>query len=261
MLDQNTLTSLRAELSLGEVAFFSSLPSTNDTAREWLARGCENYSLVTADEQTKGKGRSGRTWYTLPGTALAFSFILTETRHPPNLLTGVAALAVHDALSGLVDRNVEIKWPNDILIEGKKAAGILVESQWTGDQLLGIIIGIGVNISSGSLAFSEPVRFPAVYLENFTAQPVSQAALLRAIITRIIAWERESDPGTIVSEWNKRLAFRGETVTAVRSEKASIDGILTGIDHNGDLILVLPDTQVVHYSANEIQIKPYRKED
>jgi len=261
MLDQNFLTSLQAELNLGEVAFYPSLPSTNDTAREWLARGCPNLSLITADEQTRGKGRSGRTWYTLPGSALALSFILTETRQPSSLITGIAALAVHDALSGLLEGQIEIKWPNDILIDGKKACGILVESEWSGDQLIGIILGIGVNIAAGSLAFGEQVRYPAAYLEQFTTQPVSRAVLLREIITRIIAWERESDPGAIVSEWNKRLAFRGETITAVRSEQASLEGVLAGIDHQGDLILVLPDSQVIHYSANEIHIRPNPKPD
>ena len=252
MLDQNTLASLQAELSLGEVAFYPSLPSTNDTARAWLARGCPNYSLVTADEQTKGKGRSGRTWYTLPASALALSFILTDIHLTPSLLIGVAALAVYDALSSLVDSQIEIKWPNDVLVERKKVCGILVESQWSGDRLLGIILGIGVNVSAGSLAFDEQVRYPAAYLEQFTNHPISRATLLRSIITRIIAWEKETDPSNIVSQWNQRLAFRGQTVTAIRSEQASLEGVLTGIDQNGDLILVLPDNQAVHYSANEI---------
>ena len=120
MLNETSIASLQANLGLGEAAFYPSLPSTNDTAREWLERGCPNFSLIAADEQTKGKGRAGRTWYTLPGSALAFSFILTETQQPPSLLTGIAALAVHDAISDLIDARVEIKWPNDILVEVMK---------------------------------------------------------------------------------------------------------------------------------------------
>ncbi len=261
MLDQNTLTSLQADLNLGEVAFYPSLPSTNDTAREWLERGCPNYSLITADEQTKGKGRTGRTWYTLPGSALALSFILTDIQQSPSLLIGVAALAVYDTLSSLTSSQIEIKWPNDILIEGLKVCGILVESQWSGDQLMGVIVGIGMNVSSGSLAFNEQVRYPAAYLEQFTDRPVSRAALLKSIITRITAWEKEPDPTTIVSEWNRRLAFRGQKVTAIRSEHASLEGVLTGIDQSGDVILVLPGNQAVHYSANEIQIRPHPEAD
>ena len=261
MLDQNALASLQADLGLGEVAFYPSIPSTNDFAREWLERGCPNYSLVTADEQTKGKGRSGRTWYTLPGSALALSFILTEIRQSPSLLIGVAALAVYDAISSLTSRQIEIKWPNDVLIEGKKVCGILVESQWSGDRLLGVIVGIGVNISAGSLSFNEEVRYPAAYLEQFTDRPVSREVLLKSIITRMIAWQEEPDPTSIVSEWNRRLAFRGQTVTAIRSERSSLEGILTGIDQNGDLILVLADNQAVHYSANEIQVRPHPEND
>ena len=256
MLNETSIASLQANLGLGEAAFYPSLPSTNDTAREWLERGCPNFSLIAADEQTKGKGRAGRTWYTLPGSALAFSFILTETQQPPSLLTGIAALAVHDAISDLIDARVEIKWPNDILVEGKKVCGILVESQWAGSELLGIVIGIGINVTKGSLGFDEQVRFPAACLEQFTELPVSREALLSEILRRIIAREREPDPGSTISEWNLRLAFRGQPVTAFRSDQASVDGILAGIDQNGDLILALPDNQVIHYSANEIHIRP-----
>ena len=254
MVDQSTLNNIKNNLGLGDVAYSPTISSTNDTALEWIEAGCPNYSLIFADRQTKGKGRSGRTWYTLPQSALAFSFIITQPQQEISLLSGVAALAVHDAISRLIINDVAIKWPNDILVQNRKVCGVLLESQWSGSQLLGIVLGIGVNISSGSLNFSEEVRYPAAYLEMFTDSQVSRSALLKEIITRLIRWDKEAKPKEVIQTWNQRLAFMGEKVIAVRNEATSQAGTLLGVSSDGNILLELENGQTIEYTANEIQI-------
>src|SRR5258708_20494398 len=116
------------DIPLGGLRFFESIGSTNDEALAWSTDGARDMSLVVADEQTSGRGRSGRRWFTPPGTALALSLILRPTageQNYPARMTGLAALVLVDAL-----RNhrlqARIKWPNDILLDPQKTARILV---------------------------------------------------------------------------------------------------------------------------------------
>ncbi|MEJ2488028.1 MAG: biotin--[acetyl-CoA-carboxylase] ligase [Anaerolineales bacterium] len=254
MLDQLTLNTLKDELNLGRAEYFPSIPSTNDTALEWISLGCPNYSVVVADKQTKGKGRSGRTWYTLPDSGLAFSFIITEPTQKINLLAGVAALAVYDAVSKFVSADVEIKWPNDILIQKKKVCGILVESQWAGNQVQGIVLGIGINITSKSLNFEEKIRYPASFLERFAKEIIRRDDLFKDILANLIFWDKERTSQEVISAWNQRLAFLGEQITAVRNENNSITGKLLAISDEGNILIKLHSGEVLEYTANEIQV-------
>ena len=133
----------KTSLSLGEVRYFESIGSTNDEALAWAAKGAPDLSLVIADEQTAGRGRLNRTWFTPKGTALAMSLILRPASGTPLSRTvGLAALSIADSLlkRGLTPR---IKWPNDVLLNGKKIAGILVETVWAGTEVESLVIGIG----------------------------------------------------------------------------------------------------------------------
>ncbi|MBI3739624.1 MAG: biotin--[acetyl-CoA-carboxylase] ligase, partial [Chloroflexi bacterium] len=152
-MNQRELQKALSSLPLGGLRYFESIGSTNDEALAWATEGARDLSLVVADEQTAGRGRSGRKWLTPPGSALAFSLILRPTeaeRTRPARTTGLSALALSDSLRtrGLA---AQIKWPNDVLISGKKVAGILVESVWTGDALDASILGMGVNVLAASV--------------------------------------------------------------------------------------------------------------
>jgi len=137
-VDLNTLQNQLADLPLGQVAYFRVVGSTNSEAMRWIEGGVPHLSLVAADEQTAGRGRSDRTWQTVPGAALAFSLVI---RPPENgmisasRLTGLGALAVCDVLRSDYGLPAKIKWPNDVLCGGKKLAGVLVEAQWQADDI------------------------------------------------------------------------------------------------------------------------------
>src|SRR5258706_10873270 len=134
-------------MPIGEIRYFESICSTNDEAIAWAAIGAPDLSFVIADEQTAGRGRLNRKWFTPKETALAFSLILYPASN--SLLSwtvGLAALSIADSLlkHGLTPR---IKWPNDILLNGKKVAGILIETVWSGTEIDSLVIGMAMNVN------------------------------------------------------------------------------------------------------------------
>ena len=253
MLSLKVLEKLRVDLDLGKVLFASSLPSTNTLATEWLEGGCPNFSLIVADEQTSGKGRSGRKWHTNPGSALAISLIITQTAFPITNYAGFVAVSVTQALNAVTASNIQIKWPNDILIEDKKVCGILAETVWAGNEPTGIILGVGVNIFETSLEIDEELRYPATWLQNHSNATISRANILRLILEQIITNHDETKWPEIHTAWNQHLAYKGQTIRAIRQEGEEIVGTLIGVAPTGELEILLADSCPVLYNANEIQ--------
>src|SRR5688572_11050564 len=173
---QTELQKLLSKLPLGDIKYFDSIGSTNDEALAWAADDALDLSLVIADEQTAGRGRLDRKWFTPAGTALALSLILrpspSEQSHLSRMV-GLAALSVADSLlkHGL---SPQVKWPNDILLNRHKVSGILIESVWSGDKVDCVIIGIGVNILKGSAPEEVILRFPATSLEDTLGYPAER---------------------------------------------------------------------------------------
>jgi BirA family biotin operon repressor/biotin-[acetyl-CoA-carboxylase] ligase len=188
-MNQKELKKVLSKLPLGDVRYFDSIGSTNNEALAWATSDAKDLSLVIADEQTAGRGRLDRKWFTPKGTALAFSLILRPTADEKPYLTrtvGLAALAVADALRtrGLV---AQIKWPNDVLLDGRKVAGILVESVWSGEEVDCVVLGMGVNVLQGSVPSADLLQFPATSLEDALGSEVERERILHDILAEIIA--------------------------------------------------------------------------
>src|SRR6266498_2714647 len=150
-MNQNELKKSLSKLPLGDLKYFESIGSTNDEALAWAANDAPDLSMIIADEQTSGRGRLDRKWFTPQGTALAFTLILRPTADEKPYLTrtvGLAALAVAESLRTR-DLAAQIKWPNDVLIAGRKVGGILIESVWSGEDVDCVVIGIGINMLRG----------------------------------------------------------------------------------------------------------------
>ena len=166
-------------LPLGGIRWFHQVSSTNDEAANWIKTGCDDLSLVIADEQTAGRGRGGRRWFTPPGSALAFSVVLRVDDQINRILdlqstarlNGLGALAVCLALQNKYSLLAKIKWPNDVLVNGKKLAGILTETDWVGNELTAVVIGIGINVATESIPPADwdannPHPYPATSVES-----------------------------------------------------------------------------------------------
>ena len=238
------LASLKIALSkttMGDLRFYERVGSTNDIALQWAQeKGVRDFSLVVANEQKAGRGRSGRHWETPPDCALAFSLLLLpKSDEAKNIsrFTGLAALGVTSALEKQFSLHPKIKWPNDILLSGKKLAGILVETSWLGDQLQGIVIGIGINIYRAAVPPADRLQFPATSLEDEVGALIAREKILHDILDAI----QEGRPGLgraeTVAAWTERLAFRSEQVEIRGGTGQVIRGRLLGINQDGSLRL------------------------
>ena len=244
------ITAHLSPLPLGPLEFHPSLPSTNDLAAERLESGSPDLTLIVADEQTAGRGRMGRRWHTPPGAALAFSLVLRPAPTTPLWTHApLGALAVHSALTGGYDLPAEIKWPNDVLVGGRKVCGILAEAHWQGDRLAGVVLGIGVNVAPEAVPPGE-LPFPAVSVADALGGPVDRWALLAGILSELLAWRAKIGSPGFLQAWEKRLAYRGREVLV-----GAHRGILAGLTPEGALRLRTEAGEIA-IPAGELSLRP-----
>ncbi len=277
-MDEKQVQITLAGLELGAVRYFASLGSTNDEAARWVSEGAPDLSLVVADEQTAGRGRDGRTWYTPAGSALALSLIIypTETvTHIQSRLTALGALAVHDALRKQYKVPAMIKWPNDVLINRKKVAGVLAEAHWSGEVLKALILGIGINVAPAPVAMAEQqgnvLNFPATCMEAAAGHPVDRLELLRHVVNELIYWRPRLGSTEFLQAWESNLAFRGEKVQVTIGQSAGKDGfprslegrspsieegLIMGLSPDGSLRLRRQNGETVNVHFGEVRLRP-----
>jgi BirA family biotin operon repressor/biotin-[acetyl-CoA-carboxylase] ligase len=265
-MDQHELVNLLRDLPIGAVRYYDRVTSTNDLAAQWATTGAPDLALVVADEQTAGRGRFNRRWFTPPGSGIAFSLILKDQgrKSTPSLeyishLSGLGALAICDVLNVLlpVQHDARIKWPNDVLAGGGKIAGVLAEAQWGGDQLTAVILGIGINIAPDSLSLPEELNFPATCVENLLEKPVDRWMLLHAVLGKLLFWRTYLGSSEFIQAWEGKLAYRGEWVQIISLEEASSeDGQVLGLNKNGSLRLRDRAGNVYSLSAGDIHLRP-----
>lgn len=245
--------------SVNEIRNFDTIDSTNNEALRWITNGAPDFSLVIADEQTQGRGRFDRRWVTQPETSLAFTLILTRSLPPPHLIplySPLCGIAVQEAVNDLLGLNPQIKWPNDVLLNGKKFCGILVEAAWQGTTLQGVVLGIGINVSQGSVPDAAHQNFPSTSLEAACNRTVDRMQLLKSIINSIDKWRTELGSASFMQRWEENLAFKGDWVEITHSEKPSIIGKVKGIDDSGHLILVEEDGSEARIEIGDVHLRP-----
>jgi BirA family biotin operon repressor/biotin-[acetyl-CoA-carboxylase] ligase len=216
-------------------------------------------SLVVADEQTLGRGRYDRPWITPPATALALSIVLRpsiEERSHLSRIVGLAALAVNDVLQtrGL---EPEIKWPNDILLNLRKVAGILIELVWSGDAVECIVIGIGVNVSKGSVPSTDILRFPAISIEHMLGYSPEREPLLHDILANFISLRPHIGTDSFIASWEKKLAYRGRQVHINMGGEQSVTGKVVGLESDGSLRIRDEHGKYVTVRFGDVRLRPY----
>lgn len=258
-MNETSLQKKLARLNLGGLRYFDSIGSTNDEALDWAANGAPNFSLVIADEQTQGRGRLARRWYTPKGSGLAFSLILRPTTfsqpHPSRNI-GAAALSIAEFCSGL-GLAPRIKWPNDILLNGKKAAGILIEAVWSGEQVESLIVGMGINVHKESVPPPELLQFPATSLaEALGKKAPAREEILFNILQAFSGWQKRIETDELIHAWQEILAFRGEQVQIQGEDKAPITGELLGLELDGSLRLRKTHNNSVIVRFGDLSLRP-----
>jgi BirA family biotin operon repressor/biotin-[acetyl-CoA-carboxylase] ligase len=262
---EDSLNKRLDEISIGPLRYFDSIGSTNEEATRWAGEGAPHLSLVVSDEQTAGRGRLGRHWFTPAGSALAFSLVLrpeflpflqNESHIALTRLTALGTVAVCAALLHSYDLVTQIKWPNDVLLAGQKTSGVLVEADWQGEQLQAVILGIGINIAKGSVPPAQEILFPATCVEAVLGRPVDRYDLLIAVLQQLLSWLPRLSSAEFISYWEDHLAFRGEQVQIFNDSDLLIEGQLMGLDTQGALRLLTLDGQVMTLQTGEIHLRP-----
>jgi BirA family biotin operon repressor/biotin-[acetyl-CoA-carboxylase] ligase len=222
---------------------YDTIGSTNDEAKALARGGAPDGTIVWADEQTAGRGRRGRIWRSPPGN-LYLSLVLRPDGAPSRAaqLGFVAALGLGDALKPLMGPRppLRYKWPNDLLANGKKLAGILLESETSAtDRVDFVVIGIGVNI----IAAPEDVEFPATSLATEGVTDVTPALLLEGFARHFAGWARrwrEEGFAPLRTAWLEGASGLGERLR-VRLDHETLFGRFQGLDDDGALVLDAAD--------------------
>ena len=246
-------------LPIPQVRYLQSTTSTNEYAFTWAEAGAPDGALVVADEQTAGRGRLDRRWITRAGAALAFSLVLrpsTEEGAHAALFPGLGGLAVQSTLAQAFGLPAQVKWPNDVLVGGRKICGVLVESIWTSENPVCVVVGIGINIRPDAPPPSERLLFPATCLEAETGHAVNRLDVLAGVLQQFFTWRPKLGSARLIQDWEESLAYRGEHVQLVAPMGGqAMTGVLLGLNSRGDLRLRLADGTEIAVNAGELSLR------
>jgi BirA family transcriptional regulator, biotin operon repressor / biotin---[acetyl-CoA-carboxylase] ligase len=238
------------------VYFFESVTSTQKVAKEYAMNGAKHGTLIVADEQTEGRGRMVRKWYSPKGTGIWASFILRpdiQIQHAPQL-TLLSAVAVVQAIKKVTHITPEIKWPNDILISGRKVCGILTELQAEEDRIQSVILGIGINVNQDKNDFSAEIIKKATSLKIQLGKTVNRSSLIQSLcyyIEQLLHLYISEGFTPIKSLWETYAVSIGKRISA-RTVKGTFDGVALGINNEGVLLLKQDNGDIVEIISADI---------
>ena len=245
-------------LPIPSFRFFSETDSTNTQALDWISEGVQEYSLVVADSQTAGRGRSGRSWVTTPGSSLAVSIILHPTKNEINklgLFSLLGGFCVCKVLEDSFSIDGQVKWPNDVLIKNKKTAGILAESTWQGKNLQGIVLGIGINLLMPSIPPSEELLFPATCVQSHTPDTIDAVTILAKLIGTLMTVRSSMLFPSFIEQYENKLAYKNQLVTLDDGSETLIFGRLKGIDTFGNIRLQISEKEERCFPIGDIKLR------
>ena len=257
-LNESSLKSLLHNKIIGKnLIVLDSVDSTNDYLKKLGNEGCENGTVVIAREQTKGKGRLGRTWQTKKDDGIAFSVLLRPNAAPSEVsaITPLAGLAVCKAIREYTKLDCVIKWPNDIIVGKKKLVGILTEMSAEFDAVEYVITGIGINVDHTS--FPEEIAFKATSLLLETGRHIDKNEFLACVLGHIenefVKNNLELTP-TALAEYTDLCATVGRSVTFQRGTRR-ISGMAVGVSELGELKVMMSDGTISLVNSGEVTVK------
>ena len=248
------------------IEYMPTVGSTNDAAKQLGVSGAPEATLVVADEQTAGRGRLGRAWYSPPGTAIAMSLLLRPQFSPAlayrlTLLTSLVAVQAVEQVTGL---RVGLKWPNDVVIEQKaggkrqdapilKLGGILTETSISGQDIEFAVVGLGLNVN---IDFSGREEFPeATSLMMQLGHQVDRLEILRALVERFAARYAILDRDErLRADWSARLTTLGRQIIAHRGDETFL-GLAEGVDESGALLIRTDEGTLCHVDVADVTLR------
>jgi BirA family biotin operon repressor/biotin-[acetyl-CoA-carboxylase] ligase len=234
-VDAARLEAALAGTGLGPVEWRASIGSTNDELARAARAGAAEGAVLGADHQTAGRGRRGRVWVDNPGAALAVSLLLRPPAGAPD--AGTLPIVAGVAVARAVGPAATLAWPNDVLLDGAKVAGILVDAGSSGGPVEWAVVGVGVNVRGRPVV--EAAGWPPGALDAEGPPPPRQelaVRLLSELWSAYRAWCAEG-PGAALAEWEGRDALRGRELR-VRAGGEDLIGTGAGLDENGRMLLI-----------------------
>lgn len=241
-----------------EVLYFDTIDSTNTKAQELAEKGYPSGTLVVADKQESGKGRRGRSWVSPSGTGIFMTLMIKPDINPNNasMLTLVAALAVAKAITSVTGEEAMIKWPNDIVVNGKKVCGILTEMNAQFDYINHIVVGIGINVHNES--FPEEIsQMASSLMIEAGGKRFHRAQIIAETMSYFEQYYdtflKTQDLSALVREYDKLLVNRNKSVR-VLDPKEPFDGKAMGITPKGELIVDTWESRKL-VSSGEVSVR------
>jgi len=237
---------------------FVSLPSTNDRARDMAVSGVEEGLTVVAARQTAGRGRHGRSWVSPTGEGLYVSVVLRpliKSADSP-IIALAAAVAVAETLALDFQIPADIKWPNDVLVNGKKICGILVEAATEGDRLQYAVLGIGVNVGQREFPDDLGQGATSIFLESRAA--IAPDDVLRPLLDRLETWYRTTlaRPLDVTDRWERLSSSARGKVVRIISADGEFEGTTRGLTPHGALRIETPGGATREVVASEVSLRP-----
>lgn len=248
---------LETEWAGHPVVYEEEQESTNQTAKMLAEQGASHGTLVVAERQVSGRGRRGRPWHSPKGSGIWMSILLRPQIHPmsASMLTLVAAMAVYDAISSRVE-GCAIKWPNDIVINGRKVCGILTEMSSELDNIHYVVIGIGINVNTDD--FPEDIAAVAASMHVITGEYYKRAEIIADVWK---SFEKYYDQflqtenlSLMVESYNQRLINMGRKVY-IEERGSQYEGTACGIDSEGALLVEKTDGTRTAVISGEVSVR------
>jgi len=242
------------------ILYYDVTDSTNLRIKQAGDEGAPHGTLAVADRQTAGRGRRGRTWESLAGSSIYMSILLRPEIAPnkASMLTLVMALNVVEGIQECIgnDRDIQIKWPNDIIINGKKLAGILTEMSSQIDYINHVTVGVGINVNTTD--FPEEIAQTATSLRIECGHTVKRAPLIAAVMERLEenyeTFLETEDLSGLLDRYNALLVNCDRDVQIIGA-KETYQAHAIGIDHTGELIVRREDGSIEKINAGEVSVR------
>jgi BirA family biotin operon repressor/biotin-[acetyl-CoA-carboxylase] ligase len=258
LLPESILPHLKSRRFGTTIHHFLETGSTNDAARQLAEQGAPEGTLVLAEEQTQGRGRLGRTWLSERGAGIYASILLRPALKPraAAVLTLVAAVAASEAIEQACGLRADIKWPNDLLLDGRKCCGILSEMQAERDDIQYVIVGIGINVNHTVFPAELGQRATSLRIEG--KQTYSRVTVLCEFLLRFeLLYDdlQQSSHTTVLRRWVDRSSFAfGKQVTVDLGREKKLEGQTAGLSELGNLKLKLADGRVEEVMSGDIVV-------
>lgn len=256
--ESEILSKLNTEWAGREVIYFEETDSTNTRAKELAEAGKPHGTLVVADMQTAGKGRRGRGWSSPKGTGIFMTLILKPDLLPTkaSMLTLVAALAVESGIAMATGIRGKIKWPNDIVVNGKKICGILTEMSAEMEGIHHVVVGIGINANMKS--FPAEIQKVATSLSIEKQEEINRSDIICEIMKKFEYYYekfiKEGDLSLLVEEYNGKMVNQNERVKVIGSEE-EFQGTARGITKTGELVIDKDGEGIVTVLSGEVSVR------